>query len=413
MNNIESFLYLILVLLVFVVIALFIVFIMLKKKEKEANNPETNELIESESHTATTTSKTKLAKEYEKKSIFDFMEFETVKDNMIVQKGGKKFLMAIECKGVNYDLMSEVEKAATEQGFSAFLNTLREPIQIYIQTRTINLEKNIADYKDRVNKLRDDIELKEFKLKEYEARPNINPKILKEKQFELLREKNLYSYGADIVTDTKKMSLNKNVLKKKYYIMIKYYYEPTDMGEVGLLSDEEIRETAFSNLYTKASSLVRVLSGIGVVGRVLNSFELVELLYNAYNRDDSEVFSVEKALEAGYDEVYIDAENVIDKKIMALNNEAPQRAKEAAQKAIDQVLDERREELREIEENIDDIVAELAKQILADEATKIPQDIKNEAIEKIDKEKNKKKKGVEETNGKQNTKESSKKRRAG
>ena len=410
MNNLESFLYTILVLLVFVVIALFIVFIVLKKKEKESNNSQ-EELIESSTQ-PTTTSKTKLAKEYEKKSIFDFMEFETVKDNMIIQKGGKKFLMAIECKGVNYDLMSEVEKAATEQGFSAFLNTLREPIQIYIQTRTINLEKNIANYKDRVDRLRDDIELKEFKLKEYEARPNINPKILKEKQFELLREKNLYSYGADIVTDTKKMSLNKNVLKKKYYIIIKYFYEPSDMGEVGLLSDEEVRETAFSNLYTKAASLVRVLSGIGVIGKVLNSFELVELLYNAYNRDDSEVFSVEKALEAGYDEIYIDAENVIDKKIMALNNEAPQRAKEAAQKAIDQVLDERSQELKEIEENIDDIVAELAKQILADEATKIPQDIKNEAIEKIDKEKNQKKKGVEETNGKQNTKESSKKRRA-
>lgn len=412
MNSLESFLYTILVLLIFVVIALFIVFIMLKKKEAERNNPEEKELIESSIQPTATTSKTKIAKEYEKKSIFDFMEFETVKDNMIVQKGGRKFLMAIECKGVNYDLMSEVEKAATEQGFSAFLNTLREPIQIYIQTRTINLEKNISDYKDRVDRLRDDIELKEFKLKEYEARPNINPKILKEKQFELLREKNLYSYGADIVTDTKKMSLNKNVLKKKYYIIIKYFYESSDMGEVGLLSDEEIRETAFSNLYTKAASLVRVLSGIGVVGRVLNSFELVELLYNAYNRDDSEVFGVEKALEAGYDEIYIDAENVIDKKIMALNNEAPQRAREAAQKAIDQVLDERSQELKEIEENIDDIVAELAKQILADESTKIPQDIKDEAIEKIDKEKNKKKKGVEETNGKQNTKESSKKRRA-
>ena len=412
MNSLESFLYTILVLLIFVVIALFIVFIMLKKKEAERNNPEEKELIESSIQPTATTSKTKIAKEYEKKSIFDFMEFETVKDNMIVQKGGRKFLMAIECKGVNYDLMSEVEKAATEQGFSAFLNTLREPIQIYIQTRTINLEKNISDYKDRVDRLRDDIELKEFKLKEYEARPNINPKILKEKQFELLREKNLYSYGADIVTDTKKMSLNKNVLKKKYYIIIKYFYESSDMGEVGPLSDEEIRETAFSNLYTKAASLVRVLSGIGVVGRVLNSFELVELLYNAYNRDDSEVFGVEKALEAGYDEIYIDAENVIDKKIMALNNEAPQRAREAAQKAIDQVLDERSQELKEIEENIDDIVAELAKQILADESTKIPQDIKDEAIEKIDKEKNKKKKGVEETNGKQNTKESSKKRRA-
>ena len=120
--------------LILVVIALIVVFFVLKKKENSAR--EENQIIDSTSEGITPTSKTKIAKEYEKKSVFDFMEFDSVKDNMIVQKGGKKFLMAIECKGVNYDLMSEVEKAATEQGFSAFLNTLREPIQIYIQTRT-------------------------------------------------------------------------------------------------------------------------------------------------------------------------------------------------------------------------------------------------------------------------------------
>ena len=195
---------------------------------------------------------------------------------------------------------------------------------------------------------------------------------------------------------------------------MKYYYESSDAGEVGLLSEEEIREIAFSNLYTKASSIVRVLSGIGIVGKALNSFELVELLYNAYNRDDSEIFSIEKAIEAGYDEIYVDAENVIDKKILALNNELPQRAKEEAQKAIDQVLDERSEELKYIEDNIDSIVAELAKSMLNDGSNNISEEIKEKAIEKIDenKEKNQKKKGVEETNGQKNTKESSKKRRA-
>lgn len=414
MSGLESFLSIVLIILIFIVIGLIIVFIMLKKKENESNNLNEKEVVESETiekTEPTTKGSTKIATEYSKKSIFDFMEFDTVKDNMIIQKNGKKFLMAIECKGVNYDLMSEIEKSATEQGFSAFLNSLREPIQIYIQTRTINLEKNIETYKERVNKLREGIELKEFKLKEYENRPNVNEKIIKDKRFELLREKNLYSYGVDIVTDTKRMSLNKNVLKKKYYVILNYYYEQTDAGDLGVISSEEMREVAFSNLYTKATSMVRVLSGIGVIGRVLNSFELVELLYNAYNRDDSEVFSVEKALEAGYDEVYIDAENVIDKKILALNNEAPRLAKEAAQKAIDQVLDERSQELRDIENNIDDIVAELAKQMIQEESS-IRQDVKDEAKEKINKGRKQKEKEVEETNGKQNAKESIKKRRA-
>lgn len=413
MNGLEAILYTALVILVILVAVLIVVYFMIKKKEKESEaNQEGNEIIGSTIQEGTAVDKVKIAKEYDPKSIFDFMEFESVKDNMIVQKGGKKFLMAIECKGINYDLMSEVEKVSTEQGFSAFLNTLKDPIQIYIQTRTINLEKNILDYKEKVNKIKDQISLSEYKLKEYMSRSNINEKVLKDKQFELLRKKNLYSYGVDIVTDTKKMSLNKNVLKKKYYIIMSYFYDPTERGEVGLLADEEIREIAFSNLYTKAVSLIRVLSGIGIVGKALNSFELVELLYNAYNRDDSEVFSVEKAIEAGYDEIYIESQSIIDKKIEALNNEIQVRSQEEAKKAIDNVMDERKQELKDIEDNIDDIVAELAKQIIQNENNNIPESIKKDAVDKIEKKNKSRKKGVEESNGKQETKESSRKRRA-
>ena len=67
-----------------------------------------------------------------KQSIFNFMEFDNVEDNMIVQKNGNRYLMVINCQGVNYDLMSGVEKNSVEEGFVQFLNTLRHPIQIYI-----------------------------------------------------------------------------------------------------------------------------------------------------------------------------------------------------------------------------------------------------------------------------------------
>ena len=41
-----------------------------------------------------------------------------------------------------------------EQGFLQFLNTLRYPIQLYIQTRTVNLESSINTYKQRVNEIK-------------------------------------------------------------------------------------------------------------------------------------------------------------------------------------------------------------------------------------------------------------------
>ena len=53
-------------------------------------------------------SKTKQAtfKTYTKESIYNFMEFDKVEDDMIIQKNGNRFLMVVECQGVNYDLMS-------------------------------------------------------------------------------------------------------------------------------------------------------------------------------------------------------------------------------------------------------------------------------------------------------------------
>ena len=81
------------------------------------------------------------------------MEFDTVTDNMIVQKNGSKYLMVVECQGINYDLMSGVEKTSVEESFVQFLNTLRYPIQIYIQTRSINLESSLVVYREKVKEV--------------------------------------------------------------------------------------------------------------------------------------------------------------------------------------------------------------------------------------------------------------------
>lgn len=411
MDNITTIISIILVVLIFTVFALIAAFIMIKVKEK--NNDENSKEIIAKSNSKDVNNikkDTKVAKEYTTKSIFDFMEFEGVKDNMIIQKKGKRFLMAIECQGINYDLMSEVEQASTEQGFASFLNTLKEPIQIYIQTRTVNLERNIQIYKEKLNKIKDELNLKEYRFNQYIQQDVQDEKVLRDKRFELLRQGNLYEYGRDIIADTEKMSLNKNILKKKYYIIIKYFYEPADVEE-DVLSEEEIADAAFSNLYTKAVSLIRVLSGIGIIGRALNSYELVDLLYNAYNRDDSEMFGIDKAIEAGYNEIYIDSQSAIDKKIIALNKEIELRAKKEIEKGLKEVEDEKSEELAKIEENLEDIILDLARNMVKDEKNNIPEDVKEKVIEKI--ENSKQKKGEKETNGKTKTKQTTRTSRAG
>ena len=239
---------------------------------------------------------------------------------------------------------------------------------------------------------------------------NIDNKIFNDKKFEVFRETNLYDYGRDIIADTERMSLNKNVLKKKYYIILRYYYETTDTEGEEVLSQEEIEDTAFSNLYTRASSMIRVLTGVGIVGKVLNSFELVDLLYNAYNRDDSETFGVEKAIDSGFNEIYIDAQSAIDKKIEALNREIEFKAEEAVRDSIEEIEDEKSRELKDLEDNISDIILDLAKQMIDDEKNNLPQEVKEKAKKKI--ETKIKGKGEKKVNGKEKTKETNRRNRA-
>ena len=106
-------------------------------------------------------------------SIYKFMEFDEVKDNMIIRKNREQYVMVIQCQGVNYDLMSEEEKISVEEGFVQFLNTLRFPIQLYIQTRSLNLRDIVEEYKDRIKAMEQEIEQLDVKIREAEMKGNV------------------------------------------------------------------------------------------------------------------------------------------------------------------------------------------------------------------------------------------------
>ena len=323
--------------------------------------------------------------EYNKQSIFDFMEFDSVKDNMIVQKNGKRYVMAIECQGVNYDLMSQIEKVSVEEGFQQFLNTLRHPIQIYIQTRTINLEKSISEYKERVKQIE-----KKYNQAMYEynimVQSGTYPKDQMDKAYyNITKQRNLYEYAKDIVINTEQMSLNRNILNKKYYLIISYM--PEEAGSE-TYSQEELKNIAFSELYTKAQALIRTLSGCSVGGKILNSNELVELLYVAYNRDESEIFGLDKALNAQYDDLYSTAPDVFEKKILALDNRLKE---EAVAKANDMIESARNKSVaeklaEEKEQDMNDLIKKMAKILIKENEENVGKEIADKAIEEINKE---------------------------
>lgn len=292
-------------------------------------------------------------------SIHKFMEFDEVKDNMIIRKNRTQYVMVIQCQGVNYDLMSEDEKVAVEEGFVQFLNTLRFPIQLYVQTRSLNLRDIVDEYKDRIKNMEKEIE--DLKLKQKEADMKGNVELSKKIAYQIRRKENVFEYGADISDYVGRMSLNKNVLQQKTYIIVSYF--ANEFGSVSTYSNEEIDNICFSELFTRTQSVIRSLAASEVGGKILDSEELAELLYIAYNRDDSELMQLGKALDAQYDSLYSTSKDVLVKKQEKLEEELNEKSVELATQSI-MDADKIRKEKKEQEEQQKKIIEEKALELI-------------------------------------------------
>ena len=360
-----------------VVIILIFVWFTIRAKEKRAEREKASAEYE-KSHVK------KSQVIYTPESIIDFMDFDRIEDNMIIQKRGK-FLMVVECQGINYDLMSEMEKVSVEQGFISFLNTLRHPVQLYIQTRTINLERSIDGYKSRLS----DIDKKYLSLQdEYD-------RLLKDKtssiteiekaKYELVKQKNLKEYTEDIIRDIERQSLNRSILNKRYYVIIPCYQSEIVAGD---FDKSEVKNMAFSELYTRARAVINSLFACQVTGRVLNSEELTELLYIAYNRDESDLFWMEKIKQAGFDELYSTAPDAIEKKLKLLDKKIEEESVSLANQKIGEARRDKEIKAMEMEKNQEKLVQKKAKEIIQKHKRYIGEEVAESAIEKLDEDKN-------------------------
>lgn len=315
-------------------------------------------------------------------SIIDFMDFDEIRDNMIIRKNRTHYTMVIQCNGVNYDLMSEAEKISVEEGFVQFLNILRFPIQLYVQTRSLNLRDIIEEYKKRVDAIAADIDKIDAKI--LQAKMNGNRPVQEKLEFEKKRKLNVINYGVDITDYVERMSSNRNVLQQKTYVVVSFYVSELGTG-LDTYSNEEIDNMCFTELYTRTQN---VLSGLGqsqVTGKILDSEELAELLYVAYNRDDSEVFNIDKMVASSYDSLYSTGKDVLEKKKEKINKEISLAAVEMATESIIEA-----DKLRLIDEAIErnekskeDQIKEKALGILADNKDKINPRTYDIAVEEV------------------------------
>lgn len=336
-----------------------------KKNEKSTNS------VKNKSNSGTNTNAN-----VTKEDVFNFMEFDKIVDNMIVQENGTKFTMAVKCKGINYDLMSEIEQLAVEEGFITFLNTLRFPIQLYVQAQNIDLKGAINTYKQNASSIRD----------EYEEANKIYTNLIEqfdsdEIEIEKAEEKrervlNVYEYAADIINYVERLSLNKNLLQRNFYVLVSYY--TSEITSASTFDKNEIINICYNELLTRAQTIISALASCSVSGEVLTSNDLADLLYMAYNRDDKGFLSVREAIESGFYRLYSTSEDVFMKKQEKLQEQIDVEAEYRALDAMKQAIVEGNYISPEAEKlDIVDRISKQAAEIVKKED--LPNDVKEKA----------------------------------
>lgn len=242
-------------------------------------------------------------------SVEDFLEFDKIVNNMIVRKNGTIHTMVIHCSGINFDLMSGNEKMMIEEAFIELLNFLKFPIQLYVQTRKVDLKDSIKTYGTKIKTI--EAELKKI-ADEYETLktgPEPDHDKMAILSFEIQRKKNLLEYAQDLRANIEMMSINKNVLQYKYYIVLSYHIE-----EIGLITDfseKEVQDMSYTELFTRAQGIIGALGGCNIDAKILDSNSLAELLYVAFNRDDAELFRLKDNMDEGFYRLFSTTESAL------------------------------------------------------------------------------------------------------
>lgn len=274
----------------------------------------------------------------QKEDIFKFMEFDRIEDNMIISQNGEKYTAVIRCKGINYYLMSEIEQLSVEEGFINFLNTLKYPIQLYVQAQNIDLKENISKYKENMKDI-----MVEYDDLTADYNMAVNSLEATDEEIEDVernrnRALNVLEYGQDIIRYVEKLSLNKNMLQRNFYVLVSYY--KSEITGASNFREDEILDLCYTELFTRVNSIMSGLAMSSVSGEVLRSNDIAELLYASYNRDDHNLIKVRDALDSGFYRLYSTSEDAITKKNKMLLESIRREAEYKAVQALAQAVEE-------------------------------------------------------------------------
>ncbi len=191
----------------------------------------------------------------------DFVSIRDIRDGIVILKSGQicKVLLA---SSVNFALKSQDEQRAILFQFQNFLNTIDFSLQIYVQSRRLNIEPYLAMLAERQGS--QDNDLMKVQLREY---------------IEFIR-----SFTTEV-----------DVMSKNFFVIVPYtpnkinitqgFKGILNQGRAGLQNEATLEEQRLQ-LEQRQAVVEQGLNRMGVRTIALQTDELVELFYHIYNPGD-------------------------------------------------------------------------------------------------------------------------------
>lgn len=190
-----------------------------------------------------------------------------IRDGIVIMNDGS-FRAVVMCRSINFDLMSPQEREGVEYSFQGFLNSLYFPVQIFIRSSKIDMRP----YIEKLEKVRSE------------------------------HDNMLLAYLMDDYIDyISAVSQQTNIMDKRFYVVVPFFPPASaDMiksASKGFLStifgqkeqtvviNEDDLEKAKTELRNRVQTVMAGLQQCGVQSLPLDTQELIELYYDAYNPD--------------------------------------------------------------------------------------------------------------------------------
>lgn len=198
------------------------------------------------------------------------LQIAEIRDGIVIMIDGS-FRSVIMLKSINFDLMSPQEQEGVEFSYQGFLNSLYFPVQMFIRSQKVD----IGPYIERLEKIRSEHD-------------NMLLALLMD----------------DYISYIDGMAANTNIMDKHFYLVIPYLPHEKSVkpsarskglldGMFGLFNptqthvviDENKLQEAKDELKNRVQAALAGLMQCGVQGLPLDTQELIELYYDAYNPD--------------------------------------------------------------------------------------------------------------------------------